>query len=63
VRVVAGPLDLDALVREPPLRVVRALRWPDTAQPTRLRATAWIEAPDGRITAIAAERCAWSPAR
>lgn len=63
VRAVAGPLDLDALGRDPPLRVVRALRWPETAQPTRLRATGWIEAADGRIVAIAAERCAWAPAR
>ena len=33
------------------------MRWPDTAKPERLRARAWIEQPDGRIAAMAGERC------
>jgi hypothetical protein len=43
--------------------VLRALRWPETAQPTRLRAMAWVETPHGGIVAVAAERCAWPQIR
>ncbi len=57
VRTVAGPLDLDALRAHGRVQVLRALRWPDTAQPARLRARAWIESPDGAIVAVAGERC------
>jgi hypothetical protein len=58
VRAVAGPLPLDGAKR--PVSHLRALRWPETAQPTRLQARGWIEAPDGRLLAIASDRC---PAR
>ena len=30
---------------------------PETAQPTRLQARGWIEAPDGALLAIATDRC------
>ena len=36
---------------------LRALRWPETAKPERLQARAWLEAPDGRVLAMAADRC------
>ncbi|NRF70922.1 hypothetical protein HLB44_28345 [Aquincola sp. S2] len=55
VRQVAGPLPLDSAKR--PLSHLRALRWPESAQPTRLQARGWIEAPDGRLLAIASDRC------
>lgn len=58
MRTVAGPLDLDALRVNGRVQVLRALRWPDTAQPARLRARAWIESPDGAIVVMAGERCA-----
>jgi len=63
VRAVAGPLDLAQLANGRTVRDLRALRWPETAQPARLRATAWIETADGRIVAMAAERCPWRPRR
>ena len=73
VRTVAGPLPLppppgqppaaagaaaaSSAAASPPLTHLRALRWPDTAQPTRLQARAWIEGPDGAVLAVAADRC------
>ena len=67
VRTVAGPLPLLGPPAAPgaaskasagaPLTHLRALRWPETAQPARLQARAWIEGPDGRILAVAADRC------
>lgn len=58
VRSVAGPLPLDGAKR--PISHLRALRWPESAQPTRLQARGWVEGPDGRLLAVAADRC---PAR
>lgn len=57
VRSVAGPLPLDALRTGRATSHLRALRWPDTAQPTRLQARGWIETPDGALLAIASDRC------
>ncbi len=57
VRSVAGPLPLDSAVPGQRLTHLRALRWPDTAKPERLQARAWLEAPDGRIIAMAADGC------
>ncbi|HSW04131.1 hypothetical protein [Aquabacterium sp.] len=58
VRSVAGPLPLDGAGSPRGLRHLRALRWPESAQPTRLQARGWIEGPDGRLLAVAADRCA-----
>jgi hypothetical protein len=57
VRSVAGPLPLDTLRPDRATSHLRALRWPETAQPTRLQARGWIEAPDGALLAIASDRC------
>ena len=57
VRSLAGPLPLEALPAGQPLTHLRALRWPASAEPTRLQARAWIEAPDGTILAVAADQC------
>lgn len=57
VRSIAGPLDLATLHPGRPIRALLALRWPETAQPERLRARAWIESADGRLIAIADEGC------
>jgi len=57
VRSVAGPLPLDGARPGQRLTHLRALRWPDTAKPERLQARAWLEAPDGRIIAMAADGC------
>ena len=57
VRSVAGPLPLDTLRTGRPTSHLRALRWPETAQPTRLQARGWIEAPDGTLLAVATDRC------
>lgn len=57
VRSVAGPLPLDGAAPGQRLTHLRALRWPEGAQPERLQARAWLEAPDGRVIAMAANRC------
>ena len=57
LRSVAGPLPLATLQPGKPLTHLRALRWPASAEPTRLQARAWIEAPDGRLLAVAADQC------
>lgn len=57
VRSVAGPLPLDTAQPGQRLTYLRALRWPETAKPERLQARAWMEAPDGRVLAMAADRC------
>ena len=57
VRAVAGPLPMANPTTGQPMRHLRAMRWPDEAQPTRLRARGWVEAADGRILAMAADRC------
>ena len=36
---------------------LRALRWPEGAKPERLQARGWIEAADGSLLAVAAQRC------
>ena len=59
LRSVAGPFPLDAARSPRGVRHLRALRWPETAQPTRLQARGWIEAPDGRLLAVASDSCAW----
>ena len=57
LRSVAGPLPLSTLQPGKPLTHLRALRWPTSAEPTRLQARAWIEGPDGRLLAVAADAC------
>ncbi len=60
VRSMAGPLPLDALKSGKAMTTMthlRALRWPASAEPTRLQARAWIEAPDGRLLAVVADSC------
>jgi hypothetical protein len=56
VRNVAGPIRIDNA--EPTQRDTRAMRWPESAQPQRLVAAAWVEAADGRMLAFARDRCA-----
>lgn len=55
VRSVAGPIAIDAAQTRQ--RDTRAMRWPETAKPERLRATAWIESPGGQILGFAQDRC------
>jgi len=57
LRNVAGPLPLDSAQAGAPLHHLRAMRWPESADPTRLQARAWVEAPDGSLLAVAADRC------
>lgn len=57
VRSVAGPLPLNALRSDRAMSHLSALRWPETAQPTRLQARGWIEGPHGALLAIASDRC------
>ena len=57
VRSVAGPLPLDAAKPGQRLTHLRALRWTESAKPERLQARAWLEAPDGRVLAMVADRC------
>ena len=57
VRSVAGPLPLDGAGRAEGLTQLRALRWPSGAKPERLQARGWIEAADGSLLAVAAQRC------
>ena len=57
LRSVAGPLPLTTLQAGKPMTHLRALRWPASAEPTRLQARAWIEGPDGRLLAVAADAC------
>jgi hypothetical protein len=57
VRSVAGPLPLAGSATGKTLTHLRALRWPAGAEPTRLQARAWIEGPDGRLLAVAADQC------
>ena len=57
VRSVAGPLPLDGAGRPKGVTHLRALRWPDGAKPERLQARGWVEAADGRLLAVAAQRC------
>ena len=55
VRTVAGPIAVD--ITQARQRDTRAMRWPETAKPERLRATAWVESPDGQIIGFARDRC------
>lgn len=55
VRTVAGPIALDP--RSPTHRETRAMRWPETAKPERLRAMAWVESAGGVVLAFAHGRC------
>ena len=57
MRRVAGPLPLDSSQPGQRLTHLSALRWPETAKPERLHARAWLEAPDGRVLAMAADHC------
>ena len=57
MRSVAGPLPLRTLQPGKSLTHLRALRWPTSAEPTRLQARAWVEGPDGRLLAVAADAC------
>ncbi len=56
LRTVAGPMPLPPHGAAP-LNHLRALRWPASSLPERLRARAWIEGPDGRLLAMAGDRC------
>jgi hypothetical protein len=58
VRTLAGPIEPAELRSGKPWRLLRAMRWPETAKPERLQARAWIERPDGHIVAMTGERCA-----
>jgi hypothetical protein len=58
VRTVAGPFQPAELRSGKPWRLLQALRWPEISSPERLRARAWLERADGRIIAMAGERCA-----
>ena len=58
VRTVAGPFRPHELGSGKAWRVLQAMRWPETAKPERLLARAWIERADGRLVAMAGERCA-----
>jgi hypothetical protein len=58
VRTVAGPFQPAELRNGKPWRLLQALRWPEVSSPERLRARAWLERADGRIVAMAGERCA-----
>ncbi len=58
VRTVAGPFHPHELGSGKAWRVLQAMRWPETAKPERLLARAWIERADGRLVAMAGERCA-----
>lgn len=55
VRALAGPLPLAATR---PTTHLQAFRMPETSRVDRLVARAWVEAPDGRILWMAADRCA-----
>ncbi|HET7527902.1 MAG TPA: hypothetical protein VFK10_18315 [Burkholderiaceae bacterium] len=57
VRAVAGPFEPAELRSGKPWQRLNAMRWPATAKPVRLRAQGWIEQRDGRIVAMAGERC------
>jgi len=58
VRVVVGPLALPAGPRAADaVAPLYALRWPESARPDRLMATAWIEDRAGRVTQITSDRC------
>lgn len=57
VRSVAGPLPLDGAAAARGLSHLRALRWPTGAKPERLQARAWVEDGEGRILALAGNRC------
>ena len=57
VRTVAGPFEPAELRSGKAWQRLNAMRWPETAKAVRLRARAWIEQRDGRIVAMAGERC------
>ncbi|HEY6354212.1 MAG TPA: hypothetical protein VIY30_06970 [Burkholderiaceae bacterium] len=57
VRTVAGPFEPAELRSGKPWQRLQAMRWPATAKAVRLSARAWIEQRDGRIVAMASERC------
>ncbi len=57
VRSVAGPLPLASLRPGGAIDHLHALRWPESAKVERLQGRGWIEAPDGRLLAVAADRC------
>lgn len=57
VRTVSGPLVPAELRQGKPWQHLLAMRWPETAKASRLRARAWIEDAGGHIVAMAGERC------
>ena len=58
VRAVVGPLALPSGPgAKNAVAPLFALRWPETARPDRIMATAWIEGRDGRIRQITTDRC------
>jgi len=57
VRTVAGPFEPRELRHGQPWQLLQAMRWPETAKAARLRARTWLGGADGRIVAMAGERC------
>jgi hypothetical protein len=57
VRTLAGPFAPSELRSGQPWQHLLAMRWPETAKPSRLHARAWIEDAAGRIVAMAGEPC------
>ena len=57
VRTLSGPFTPSDLRSGGPWQHLLAMRWPETAKPSRLHARAWIENAAGRIVAMAGEPC------
>jgi hypothetical protein len=57
VRTLSGPFTASELRSGKPWQYLLAMRWPETAKPSRLHARAWIEDAAGRIVAMAGEPC------
>ena len=57
VRTLSGPFTPSELRSGEPWQYLLAMRWPETAKPSRLHARAWIEDAAGRIVAMAGEPC------
>ena len=57
VRTLSGPFTPSELRSGEPWQYLLAMRWPETAKPSRLHARAWIENAAGRIVAMAGEPC------
>ncbi len=62
MRTVVGPLSVDGASSAKGAKHLRALRWPGSADPTRIEARGWVEGADGRLLAVTEARCS-RPAR